>query len=900
MGTSVLLCCALAVFGFLATSSLGALTGGVEDVIHQKHIKQLGLNECTYGPGYWCSTLKTAAKCKAVNHCIQTTWETQYYPEDNDDICTICKNMVKEARDTLESNITLDELKQVFYGSCQLLPLKIVKNECKKLSDEFIPELVDTLASQMDPNVVCTVSGLCNNERIDELLRNSENKQLEVSTEYSDCQKCAIAMDKGEDLVQKMSRDDLLNKVLMMCGELSSYSDACSSIVLRYNNEIYNGFKNYFSIRNVCMLSGMCPASFQPYADDYEESKGLLMDVEINNAGERGRIQKSYKKKKVSDDLTCEFCESMVKHLRDILVANTTEEQFLDVLTGLCKQTRSFSQECLEMVNNNYGRVYQFLLTELNGKVLCSIIGICPNTRYSEDYIAPRYPLIPVELLQTEASNSFTEKEKVVVDEQPPKVKDIKKSTVDIFTQQMHFVVNVDMPTDKTACFLCQSILNYVQQVVTDPKSEEEIRSALEKSCLIVPSSYESQCKQFIDQYGDAFISLIAQEVDPSIICPELKLCPATDLSIITNKDSESIPECSMCIIFMSALESDISNNNTEAELKNTLEKLCTKLPTNWKAKCSDFVTNNLESILDMLIAQIPPQEICVLLNICTPKTISDSAANEIESNMIATSGLVTVVLPGYNMGQLLANNYKMLEEPKIPTPFCLVCTVVMKYLNSEIEDKSNQDEIEKVMNSVCRILPNVEESECEIFIYTNYRQIINALKIGTNPAIACMALMVCEEVIDETKYNIEKMSEVMQPTTTKPVELDTSSECTVCEAFVSVFNDRLNNKSVNIDEIDLMELCYEVDIKHKEQCLEMINSYNQTFKNLYHQLPTWMMCEKMSLCSKNKSVAVNKLNNTECLKGFNYWCASKDNAKECKAEMLCNRTTWNVNFIEK
>jgi hypothetical protein len=27
-----------------------------------------------------------------------------------------------------------------------------------------------------------------------------------------------------------------------------------------------------------------------------------------------------------------------------------------------------------------------------------------------------------------------------VVDEQPPKVKDIKKSTVDIFTQQMHFV----------------------------------------------------------------------------------------------------------------------------------------------------------------------------------------------------------------------------------------------------------------------------------------------------------------------------------------------------------------------------------------------------------------------------------------------------------------------------
>lgn len=58
---------------------------------------------------------------------------------------------------------------------------------------------------------------------------------------------------------------------------------------------------------------------------------------------------------------------------------------------------------------------------------------------------------------------------------------------------------------------------------------------------------------------------------------------------------------------------------------------------------------------------------------------------------MIASSNQVTVVFPGYNMGQLLANNYKMLETPKVPTPFCLVCTVLMKYLNEEVKDKSNQ-----------------------------------------------------------------------------------------------------------------------------------------------------------------------------------------------------------------
>lgn len=70
---------------------------------------------------------------------------------------------------------------------------------------------------------------------------------------------------------------------------------------------------------------------------------------------------------------------------------------------------------------------------------------------------------------------------------------------------------------------------------------------------------------------------------------------------------------------------------------------------------------------------------------------------------------------------------------------------------------------------------------------------------------------------------------------------------------------------------------------------MEMIESYAQTFKNLYNQLPTWMMCEKITLCSKNMSVAVNQFNNSKCLEGLDYWCASWDNAKECKVIIKFN-----------
>lgn len=55
-----------------------------------------------------------------------------------------------------------------------------------------------------------------------------------------------------------------------MCGELSSYSDACSTVVLTYNNEIFTAIKEGFNKRNVCMLSGMCSEAFHPHANGYE------------------------------------------------------------------------------------------------------------------------------------------------------------------------------------------------------------------------------------------------------------------------------------------------------------------------------------------------------------------------------------------------------------------------------------------------------------------------------------------------------------------------------------------------------------------------------------------------------------------------------------------------------
>lgn len=93
--------------------------------------------------------------------------------------------------------------------------------------------------------------------------------------------------------------------------------------------------------------------------------------VEIRPLSSVGKI-------KTSDDLPCKLCEQLVGHLRDLLVANTTEIEFEEVLEGFCKQMGSFSHECKSIVDQYYPQIYEFLTKGLNGNFVCQMAGVCP------------------------------------------------------------------------------------------------------------------------------------------------------------------------------------------------------------------------------------------------------------------------------------------------------------------------------------------------------------------------------------------------------------------------------------------------------------------------------------------------------------------------------------------
>lgn len=209
--------------------------------------------------------------------------------------------MVGQARDQLESNETQEDLKAVFEGSCNLIPLKPIRKECDKLVDDFIPELVEALASQMNPQAVCSVAGLCNNARIDKMLAEMKEEDIDVAPKSKplSCEQCNSV---GSLISQKFhgkNRDEVLDSLLGACGQLSSFSDACANIVLIYFNEIYAEFSRSLNADSLCHIAGVCAGNFHQHPEI----------VEIRPRSDVGFVT-------VGDDIPCELCEQLVRHLR--------------------------------------------------------------------------------------------------------------------------------------------------------------------------------------------------------------------------------------------------------------------------------------------------------------------------------------------------------------------------------------------------------------------------------------------------------------------------------------------------------------------------------------------------------------------------------------------------------
>lgn len=801
----------------------------------------LGSSQCTWGPSYWCSNFSTGRECKATHHCVSKVWPNINHAEDTDSICKICTDMVQQARDQLQSNETQEELKEVFEGSCKLIPIKVVASECMRLADDFVPELVETLASQMNPQQVCSVAGLCNSARIDEMLEEF-NTQLSLRVECNNCQRTVGVLRKKFD---ETSYEDFLVALLQMCRKMSSLSDSCSMLVFKYYENIIEALKKDLTAQSVCHVSGQCTYKFHQHDE-------FTFPAEFTDY-------------KPTDDVPCELCEQLVKHLRDVMVANTTEIEFYRVLKGLCKQTGNFKDECLHLAEQYYPIIYKYLVEELKANELCAMIGVCANQ--TQD--VPIAPLVSGEIAVKAKLLGGYDMDKKQSTVPVARVPVHKQTNVRVMAESTsvgplpieRMFVSVPAPQGKAACSFCQYFLHYLQVEISDSKTEDEIFQAVDKACDKLPHSVNDECKQFVTQYGPAVVALLVQRIDPATICPALGICPQVGEVRRVDINSEK-SNCPLCLFAVEQLETMLKNNRTEQSIRTALDNLCTHLSTKLRTECVDFVDTYAPQLIEMLVANMDAQEICVFLKLCKdeikdPLKITQSSIDKFHekpqlmadrNNFRGRSLLPTTMLVGAHKDHDIETNEifdntvngREIRPPIKQKTVCVICEFVLKEIDDQIKDKHNEDEVKHVIENVCKRMPKNIRSECEQFVDKYADMVISLLAQELDPEQVCEELKLCDR-----PSIVAAKEEIL--------------DCAVCEAVVMAVRKVLSNDKVDRNIVHIIEKsCELLPAKYNDRCHSMMEIYGDSVIHLIEEFGTKGVCQKIGLCSSSDAAYVH------------------------------------------
>lgn len=142
------------------------------------------------------------------------------------------------------------------------------------------------------------------------------------------------------------------------------------------------------------------------------------------------------------------------------------------------------------------------------------------------------------------------------------------------------------------------------------------------------------------------------------------------------------------------------------------------------KQKCLEIVDKNTDFIIDEIIKNADPKEVCKGISLCKVQSTVNTE--------LAVERMMT----------------KYSEQPQ-----CVLCQFVMTKVEAELKDKKTEAELEEFLRGVCKSLPKYK-IECNKFI-GDYIKLIVTLVDTIPPKELCGQINMCR---DNKKDTIRSM----------------------------------------------------------------------------------------------------------------------------------------------
>ncbi|XP_013777064.2 uncharacterized protein LOC106461762 isoform X2 [Limulus polyphemus] len=712
-----------------------------------------------------------------------------------------------------------------------------VGTQCTRFVDNYLDIILDLLMREVKPSEICRLIKVCPNN-----MKMPEARVKVVSHPHdSRCKLCNQAVTYLKKEMEHNKPEEAIKAVLEnFCHTLpQSNFKECEAFVNKYTEMMVDLLIQEIDPEKVCEVLKQCPE---------QERNDILIS-------------------QVSDSLQCTLCKQVMTYLEKELEDKPTEEAIKTALEKVCSVLpQSLSKECDDFVNEYADIIITLLVQELDPNTVCEALKLCPGNKISLHLVSGfdktecEVCKIITGYLEEQLSEESTEEEiRKVLDKLCSELPESKSSTckkfVDTYSELILTMIARELKpgtlcgmlkmcpatTGEVECTMCQYILHFIQTELYDAKNQEAVKSVIDRACEILPGALGETCKSFVDMYGSSVMVILAQDIDPSVVCPALNICPAnvsfsSGLKVESKQLNSNEVECEACNLFAEWLHTELEDQRSQDDIKKALDKMCTVLPSSVLERCQKFVDKNIHSAITVLSLGLDPHVMCPLFDYCPGE-------DEVKKKME-----------------------------------CETCHWTVQYVHQLLQNVKSEAEIKELVEEACKMLPGTMANSCHNLVVEHGDDILGLLAIVADANLVCSVLNACPATAPK-------------PISVKNLNLDT---CEVCQLVVDYADKMLEDDDFEKDIVALIEkICGVVPTSVGAQCESIIKTYGPYILQMIGQLANSKeVCQAIDLC-KATTGQVHLLGGKKCSFGPSYWCASSAHASACKAVSYCKQKVW-------
>jgi len=552
------------------------------------------------------------------------------------------------------------------------------------------------------------------------------------------------------------------------------------------------------------------------------------------------------------DTETCEVCKLGVLEAKNYISNTENQKNIVAFVKAEGCSSCPAKAKCEAAIDEYAATVFHFLEQELEGDVLCGLVGLCGKTEH---------PLTPV------------------------------------FIQLIDVIKNLKYSNVNSGCDICKHEFGVIRAYFANPKVRAAVHFLLEeKLCLLCPS--KAKCQADLKQYADKVFAAVDKYLSKSTeICQKIGLCPKSQqheaptnqMTSQTQTKKVGGVQCSICEFVMRQLDELLAKNRTEQAIINALDKVCSLLPKTVNDECVSFVNEYGKMIINLLVQELAPEQICTALALC-------SGEQKIPQ-MDTTLTFSPLLLRGAPM-------QKAPLQAKV-SPQCVLCEYLMTKLESILAKNATEQEIIHGLEKVCSLMPASLNADCTKMVDEYGPAIIKILVSEMRPAIVCTVLGLCpfaEVAQPKSSEYCEACETAMGYVVSLMKENSTQEElehlllkvCNFlpesvrgeCNMVVMLYTPEIVQLLLN--KVSPQKICTMLKL-----CSTPTSTKPETFNN---NLPVPML----KLTSARRAKNMLGVDTKKCMYGPSYWCASRFNAKKCKMTAHCEEHFWNKNNATK